>query len=165
MTRNKDLSWAWLKKIWGDQYKVTPKDIHGLLMKHWLKENYSVTFGHMWKDPENIKEFKKYVQYVYAYMEENKIQWRAALIKLFNKNDEYTGSLLLFLNISTVEDVKTPFKEWKAVTFAKYIGQWRSDFMVKGWLPKDDVKPMIKKVKSLDKKLKKSGLLSKKKKK
>jgi len=71
--------------------------------------------------------------------------------------------------VSTVkdfqEDSKSPYSEWKDVTFAKYIGQWRNDFMMEGWLSKDDVKPMIKKVKSLTRSLKSKGLLVKKKKK
>ena len=48
-----------------------------------------------------------------------------------------------------------------------FMSIWRSDFIVKGWLPKDEneYKPMIKNIKSAEKKLKKSGLLLKKKKK
>ena len=167
MTKNKDLSWQWLKLIWGDQYGITPTEVSALLEKHWLKENWTVYQGHMWKNPQNVEQFKKYVQYVYSYMTKNKIHWREALLKLFKDNDLKTAALLLELNISTVkdfqEDSKSPYSKWKAVTFAKYIGQWRNDFLMAGWL--HDVKPMIKEVKSLKKDLKLKGLLTKKKKK
>ena len=169
MTKNKDLSWQWLKLIWGDQYGITPSEVSSLLEKHWLKENWTVYQGHMWKNPQNVEQFKKYVEYVYSYMTKNKIHWREALLKLFKDNDLKTAALLLELNISTAQDFdvnsKSPYSKWKAVTFAKYIGQWRNDFMMAGHLPKDDVKPMIKEVKSLKRDLKLKGLLTKKKKK
>tara|TARA_R110000796_G_scaffold80057_1_gene177315 strand:- start:249 stop:758 length:510 start_codon:yes stop_codon:yes gene_type:complete len=169
MTKKTDLSWAQLKAIWGDQFGITPTEVHQLLERHWLKENWTTYKGNMWKDPQNIELFKKYVQHVYDYMSLMEIHWRAALIELFNDNDSKTAALLLELGVSTVkdfqEDSKSPYSEWKDVTFAKYIGQWRNDFMMEGWLSKDDVKPMIKKVKSLTRSLKSKGLLVKKKKK
>ena len=134
MTKKTDLSWAQLKAIWGDQFGITPTEVHQLLERHWLKENWTTYKGNMWKDPQNIELFKKYVQHVYDYMSLMEIHWRAALIELFNDNDSKTAA-------------------------------WRNDFMMEGWLSKDDVKPMIKKVKSLTRSLKSKGLLVKKKKK
>jgi len=159
MTKKTDLSWARLKAIWGDQFGITPSEVSALLEKHWLDEGYIVTFGNMFKDKYHIVLFKQYVNYVYHYMENNNLYWRSALLKLFNDKDKFTIDVLTYMNV--------PFVSWKAVTFAKYIGQWRSDFMTRGWLPKDENynKPIINKVKSLNKSLKSKGLLTKKKKK
>ena len=159
MTKSKDLSWAQLKAIWGDQFGITPSEVSALLEKHWLDKDYTVTFGNMFKDKNNIKMFKIYVRYVYDYMEKQNLYWRSALIKLFDDKDRFTIDVLIYMNV--------PHASWKAVTFAKYIGQWRSDFMTRGWLPKDENfnKPIINKVKSLNLKAKSKGLIVKKKKK
>ena len=144
------LTWEQFISIWDGQFGITPTETSALLEKHWLDKNYTTTFGNM---------FKKYIKYVYAYMEDNNLFWRSALLELFEEKDGFTIDVLIFMNV--------PHASWKPVTFAKYIGQWRSDFIVKGWLPKDEneYKPMIKNIKSAEKKLKKSGLLLKKKKK
>jgi hypothetical protein len=159
MTKKTDFTWLHLKKIWGDQFGITPTEVSALLEKHWLDKGYTVTFGNMFKDKNNVAMFKKYIKYVYEYMGDNEIHWRAALLELFTNKDSFTIDVLIYMNV--------PHASWKAVTFAKYIGQWRSDFIVKGWLPKDEYsnKPMIKKVKSLTRSLKSKGLLVKKKKK
>ena len=150
------LTWEQFIAIWDGQFGITPTETSALLEKHWLDKNYTTTFGNMFKNKENVFMFKKYIKYVYAYMEDNNLFWRSALLKLFEEKDIFTIDVLIFMNV--------PHASWKPVTFAKYIGQWRSDFIVKGWLPKDEneYKPMIK---SELKKLKKSGLLLKKKKK
>jgi len=150
------LTWEQFISIWDGQFGITPTETSALLEKHWLDKNYTTTFGNMFKNKENVFMFKKYIKYVYAYMEDNNLFWRSALLKLFEDKDSFTIDVLIFMNV--------PHASWKPVTFAKYIGQWRSDFIVKGWLPKDEneYKPMIK---SELKKLKKSGLLLKKKKK
>ena len=150
------LTWKQFISIWDGQFGITPTETSALLEKHWLDKNYTTTFGNMFKNKENVFMFKKYIKYVYAYMEDNNLFWRSALLKLFEEKDIFTIDVLIFMNV--------PHASWKPVTFAKYIGQWRSDFIVKGWLPKDEneYKPMIK---SELKKLKKSGLLLKKKKK
>ena len=159
MTKNKGLSWAQLEAIWGDQFGITPSDVSSLLEKHWLDKNYTATYGNMFKDKNNIFMFKKYINYVYKYMAANDIYWRAALLKLFNDKDDNTINTLIYMNV--------PHASWKAVTFAKNIGIWRSDLMAKGYLPKDENfnKPIITKAKSLQKDLKLKGLLTKKKKK
>ena len=92
-------------------------------------------------------------------MAANDIYWRAALLKLFEDKDDNTINTLIYMNV--------PHASWKAVTFAKNIGMWRSDLMAKGHLPKDENfnKPIITKAKSLQKDLKLKGLLTKKKKK
>jgi hypothetical protein len=153
------LTWEHLKTIWGDQFGITPAEVSSLLEKHWLAKDYTTTFGNMFKDKKNVFMFKKYIKYVYGYMEDNNIHWRSALLKLFEDKDKFTIDVLIFMNV--------PHASWKSVTFAKYVGQWRSDFITKGWLPKDEneFKPMVKTIKSAEKKLKKSGLLLKKKKK
>ena len=150
------LTWEQFISIWDGQFGITPTETSALLEKHWLDKNYTTTFGNMFKNKENVFMFKKYIKYVYAYMEDNNLFWRSALLKLFEDKDSFTIDVLIFMNV--------PHASWKPVTFAKYIGQWRSDFIVKGWLPKDEneYKPMIK---SELKRLKKSGLLLKKKKK
>ena len=153
------LTWKQFISIWDGQFGITPTETSALLEKHWLDKNYTTTFGNMFKDKQNVFMFKKYIKYVYEYMADNNIGWRSALLKLFEEKDGFTIDVLIFMNV--------PHASWKPVTFAKYIGQWRSDFIVKGWLPKDEneYKPMIKNIKSAEKKLKKSGLLLKKKKK
>jgi len=153
------LTWKQFISIWDGQFGITPTETSALLEKHWLDKNYTTTFGNMFKDKQNVFMFKKYIKYVYEYMADNNIGWRSALLKLFEEQDLKTIQCLIFMNV--------PHSSWKPVTFAKYIGQWRSDFIVKGWLPKDEneYKPMIKNIKSAEKKLKKSGLLLKKKKK
>ena len=153
------LTWEQFIAIWDGQFGITPTETSALLEKHWLDKNYTTTFGNMFKNKENVFMFKKYIKYVYAYMEDNNLFWRSALLELFEEKDGFTIDVLIFMNV--------PHASWKPVTFAKYIGQWRSDFIVKGWLPKDEneYKPMIKNIKSAEKKLKKSGLLLKKKKK
>ena len=70
MTKNKDLSWAQLKAIWGDQFGITPSEVSALLEKHRLNKNYTATYGNMFKDKNNVFMFKKYINYVYKYMEE-----------------------------------------------------------------------------------------------
>ena len=159
MAFKKNLTWNRFIKIWRDQFNISPEEANLLLKKHWLNENYTTTFGNMWKDRENRHFFKEIVTYVYECMEENNIHWRAALLKLFKEQDTYIINRLIFMNV--------PFEIWKPVTFAKYIGLWRSEFIVQGWLPQDEYfnQPMVKNIKLAEKKLKKSGLLSKKKKK
>ena len=153
------LTWKQFLAIWSDQFGITPEEASNILEKNWLDKNYTAYSGNIWKDPDNKKAFKNYVQYVYSYMRDYDIKWEAALLELFADKDKTSLQTLTYMNV--------PHHTWKPRTFAKLIGQWRIEFIEKGWIGEDFMwdKPMIKRAKLVEKKLSKSGLLKKKKKK
>ena len=153
------LTWKQFLAIWSDQFGITPEEASNILEKNFLGKDYTSYGGNIWKDPSNKKAFKNYIQYVYSYMRDYDIKWEAALLKLYEEEDDRTLDVLF--------EMQVVHSTWKPRTFAKLIGQWRIEFIEKGWIDEDFVwgKPMIKRAKLVEKKLSKSGLLKKKKKK
>ena len=153
-------TWNQFIKIWSGQFGITPEEASKILEKNWLDKNYTSYGGNIWKDSKNREYFKSYIQHVYSYMKDYNIKWEAALLELFKDQDERTGALMVDMNLPRLER-KTPR------TFAKLIGQWRTEFIEKGWIGEGNLwdKPMIKRAKLLEKKLSRIGLLKKTKKK
>ena len=152
-------SWKHFAALWS-RFGIKPEEASKILVKNWLEKNYTISYGNIWKDTQNRKDFLKYVDYVYGYMGSNNIRWRAACLELCKTQDANTKNILILLKVpgAVLQDaIKiTP------VNFAKLVGQWRQEFIDRGWLDEFD-KPQII-IKRIEKTLRRAKLLKKKKK-
>lgn len=152
-------SWRHFAALWS-KFGIEPEEATEILTKNWLEKNYTIAYGNIWKDKQNRKDFLEYVDYVYNYMRHHKIRWRAALLELCKSHDVRTNRLLTDLKVPGA--VKQNVLSITPVNFAKLVGQWRQEFIDRGWLDKFDKPEII--IKRIEKTLKRAKLLKKKKK-
>ena len=80
------LTWKQFVEFWSSR-GLKPGEAAKIIYDTWYTKNYTVSYGNIWKDPDNRKVFKSYVEYVYWYMRKNKLRWRKALLQLAAKQD------------------------------------------------------------------------------
>ena len=159
------LTWDYFVEFWSRR-GLTPGEAAKVIYDNWYTKNYTVSYGNMWKDPINRKIFKSYVEYVYWYMQKNKLKWEKALLKLAASHDDESLTMLIECNVprafeyEVVKGKGMKFRwEMKPSTFKKLVGQWRQEFFDRGWLDNSE-RPEIQSEKSL----RRSKLLKKKRK-
>ena len=159
------LTWKQFVEFWSAR-GLKPSEAAKVIFDNWYTKNYTVSYGNIWKDPNNRKVFKSYVEYVYWYMERNNLRWKEALLQLAANQDDTTLTMLMECNVPrafTWKEIRgkgMKFK-WtiKPKNFAKLVGQWRQEFFDRGWLDNSE-RPEIQSEKSL----RRSKLLKKKRK-
>jgi len=152
-------NWVRFVDMW-KRFGLTSKEASEVLDKNWLEKNYTIAYGNIWKDKENRKDFIEWVDYVYEYMRYSEIRWRSACLELCETQDVQTKKMLVLLKVPG--SVVHGSINITPVTFAKLVGQWRQEFIDRGWLDEFD-KPQII-IKRIEKTLRRAKLLKKKKK-
>ena len=153
-------SWKHFAALWS-RFGIKPEEASKILVKNWLEKNYTIAYGNIWRDRQNRIDFLEYVDYVYGYMRSSNIRWRAACLELCKSHDARTNRLLTNLKVPGATKINAI--TMKPVNFAKLVGQWRQEFVDRGWLDKFDKPEII--IKRIEKTLKRAKLLKKKKKK
>ena len=152
-------SWKHFAALWS-RFGIKPEEASKILVKNWLEKNYTIAYGNIWKDTQNRKDFLKYIDYVHGYMRSSNIRWRAACLELCKTQDASTKNILILLKVpgAVLQDeiIISP------VNFAKLVGQWRQEFIDRGWLD-EGVKPEIV-IPRIEKTLRRAKLLKRKRK-
>ena len=151
-------SWKHFVALWS-RFGIKPEEATKILEKNWLEKNYTIAYGNIWKDKQNRKDFIEWVEYVYTYMRQNEIRWRSACLELCKIQDVQTKKMLVLLKVPG--SVVHGSINITPVNFAKLVGQWRQEFIDRGWLDEFD-KPQII-IKRIEKTLRRAKLLKKKK--
>ena len=157
------LSWKFIERFFTER-GMKPDEAFKILKAKWIDTNYTdYVSGSIFKSKSNRTDFIEYVEYVYGYMEKHNVKWIKALEQLHDKNDQRT---LRFLDYLLLQNPYVEKITLKKSTFIKHMKHWRQIFFDKKWLYKDEVPQILNpKVTYIKRKMKKGGLLQKKKRK